>query len=178
MKFSVQLALACFSVGVLSNATPRHPTTTIQNAIGECQKGVDNLDTECKAYNGGDTSLLQKSATTLVDIIVRGNTEIALQPSLSLSATLELTTTVTTFIDHVTILTETLKSKRDVVKAALKCGLVRENIDVINTAAGTFIETVVGKCSPDAKAVTEQTAQILQALLSGCKEYYSTSNCP
>ncbi|EJP62251.1 hypothetical protein CRV24_005193 [Beauveria bassiana] len=178
MKFSVQLALACFSVGVLSNATPRHPTTTIQNVIGECQTGVDNLDTECKAYDGGDTSLLQKTATTLVDIIVRGNTEIAVQPSLSLSATLELTTTVTTFIDHVKILTETLKAKRDVVKAALKCGLVRENIDVINTAAGTFIGTVVGKCNPLAQEVAKQKAQILQALLNGCKEDYSTVNCP
>ncbi|KAM3498283.1 hypothetical protein MY10362_008389 [Beauveria mimosiformis] len=176
MKFSVQLALACFSAGVLSNVTPRHPII-VQKVLGECREDVVELDAAVKVFQY-DPSPIQDATNSLVDTIVRGNAEIAAQATLSLPDTLELDTTVTIFITHVKTLIDDLKAKRDVVKAALKCGLIRENIEVINTAAFTLITTIVGKCNPLAHEIAEKQKQAFETVLIDCKDYYNTSNCP
>ncbi|KAM3434342.1 hypothetical protein NHJ13734_006032 [Beauveria thailandica] len=176
MKFSAPLALACFSAGVLSNVTPRDPSD-FPKVIETVEKDVDILKIAIDAY-GGDISPVQAAVTTLVDDIISGNTKLSAQATLSLAETFELNEKVTIFINHVKDLIKSLQLKLVVIRADGKCGLVRENIYAIDTAAVTLMKTIVVHCNPAVQEIGEQKEALLQGLLNGCKEDFNTSNCP
>ncbi|KAM3427072.1 hypothetical protein MY4824_009666 [Beauveria thailandica] len=176
MKFSAPLALAGFSAGVLSNVTPRDPSDFLE-VIDSVEKRVDSLTIAIDAY-GGDTSPVQAAVTTLVDDIISGNTKLSAQATLSLAVTFELNEKVTIFINHVKDLIKSLQLKLVVIRADGKCGLVRENIYAIDTAAVILMKTIVAHCNPLAQKIAEEREALLQGLLNGCKEDFSTSNCP
>ncbi|OAA35633.1 Cell wall galactomannoprotein [Beauveria brongniartii RCEF 3172] len=93
MKLSAQLALACFSASVLSNVTPRDPSD-FPKVIDRVGQEVVSVNTAVSGFSG-DTSAMQDAATTLVDTIISGNTELSAQATLSLAATFELAARVT-----------------------------------------------------------------------------------
>ncbi|KAM3446781.1 hypothetical protein MY3296_009355 [Beauveria thailandica] len=176
MKFSAPLALACFSAGVLSNITPRDPSDFLK-VIDSVENSVDSLRIVVDAYSG-DASPVQAAVTTLVDDMMSGNTKLSAQATLSLAATVELDEQVTRFINHVKDLIKSLQLKLVVIRADGKCGLVRENIYAIDTAAVTLMKTIVVHCNPAVEEITKEKEALLQGLLNGCKENFSTSNCP
>ncbi|KAK8147660.1 hypothetical protein G3M48_001223 [Beauveria asiatica] len=176
MKFSAPLALACFSAGVLSNVTPRDPSDFLK-VIDSVENCVDSLKIVVDAYSG-DASPVQAAVTTLVDDMMSGNTKLSAQATLNLAETFELNEKVTSFINHVKDLIKSLQLKLVVIRADGKCGLVRENIYAIDTAAVTLMKTIVVHCNPVAQKIAEEREALLQGLLNGCKEDFNTSNCP
>lgn len=176
MKFSAQIAVACLSAGALAHVAPR-ALSDFQSVLTTVQTDVDGLDAAINAFNGA-TGPVQTAATTLVNDINTGNGQLSGQPVLSLADTLTLNTQVTSFKNHAQTLVTDIKNKRSVVISTGNCALVRNNIDAINSSAGTLIATIVSKTDPLAKSIAEKQAKDIQAILDDGKAYYTTANCP
>ncbi|KAJ4144263.1 hypothetical protein LMH87_003153 [Akanthomyces muscarius] len=176
MKFSAQIAVACLSAGALAHVAPR-ALSDFQQVLTTVQTDVDNLDSAINAFTG-NTAPVQSAATTLVNDINSGNSQLSGQPVLSLADTFTLNNQVTSFKNHAKTLVTDIKAKRPTVISTGNCGLVRDNVNAINTAAGALIQTIVAKANPSAKSIAEGQAKDIQAILDDGKAYYTTANCP
>ncbi|KAM3502991.1 hypothetical protein MY11210_008881 [Beauveria gryllotalpidicola] len=176
MKFSAQIALACFSAGALANVAPR-ALDDFDTVLTNVQYKVDELDLAVKAFNG-DISPLQAAATKLVDEMSSGNNHLSSQPALSLADTFAMNSEVNSLKHYVKDLTNDCKTKRPVFMASGNCGPVRENLVAIKIATDNLIETIKSKVHPLAKSIAEEEKRDIQAMLEGCQDYYNTKNCP
>lgn len=176
MKFSAQIAVACLSVGALAHVAPR-ALSDFQGVLNTVQTDVDALDSAVNAFTS-NTAPVQAAATKLVNDINSGNSNLAGQPVLNLADTFTLNSQVTSFKNHAKTLVDDLKAKRPTVISTGNCGLVRNNIDSINTSAGALIQTIVAKADPQAKSIAQSQAKAIQAILDDGKAYYTTANCP
>ncbi len=176
MKFSAQVVVAFLSAGALAHVAPR-ALSDFQGVLNVVQTDIDNLDSAVNAFTG-NTAPVQAAATTLINDLNTGNTNLAGQPVLSLADTFTLNQQVNTFKAHAKTLVTDLKAKRPTVISTGNCALVRNNIDSINTSAGALIQTIVSKANPAAKTIAENQAKEIQATLDDGKAYYTAANCP
>lgn len=176
MKFSAQIAVACLSAGALAGVAPR-ALSDFQQVMNTVQTDVDGLDSAINAFNG-NTGPVQSAATTLVNDINSGNSHLSGQPVLNLADTFTLNSQVSSFSNHAQTLVNDIKAKRPTVIQTGNCALVRDNINAINTAAGTLIQTIVSKADPAAQSIAQSQAKKIQAILDDGKAYYTTANCP
>ncbi|KAJ3498753.1 hypothetical protein NLG97_g873 [Lecanicillium saksenae] len=176
MKFSAQIAVACLSAGALAHVAPR-ALSDFQQVLSTVQTDVDALDSAINAFTG-NTAPVQAAATTLVNAINNGNTQLSPQPVLNLADTLTLNSGVTSFKNHAQTLVNDIKAKRPVVISTGNCAVVRTNIDDINSSAGILIQTIVSKADPAAQGIAQKQAKAIQDILDDGKAYYTTANCP
>ncbi|EGX93819.1 hypothetical protein CCM_02088 [Cordyceps militaris CM01] len=176
MKYSAHVAVAFLSAGALANIAPR-ALSDFQLVLSTVQTDVDNLDVAVVGFTG-NTVPVQAAATTLINHLISGNTNLAGQPVLSLADTLALNANVNTFKTHAQTLVTDLKNKRPTVIATGNCALVRNNINDINTASGTLVATIVSKAAAAAQSIAQGQARDIQAILDDGKAYYTVANCP
>ncbi|RCI16859.1 hypothetical protein L249_1774 [Ophiocordyceps polyrhachis-furcata BCC 54312] len=164
------LILACLASGALAGIEE------IKQAVGNCGKGIEALDSSLKGFSGNPQPI-KDAAAKLVSILKESKAVAEKSDKLSLSDALGLQEPVQGLQASSKELVSHLKLGKPMIEKGGYCKLVRENLGEVNSGSLAFMKAVVEKVPTDAQPIADKLAAPLKQNLEEAAKEFSESNC-
>jgi len=185
MKLLIAVPVLALAIGAFSEPIPRTPTRvqrdlpTIESVLAGISADVNTLDTDVKAFTGGDTSTVIGDSDTLLAAIQAGTTTVQGTSSLSQDEALSLVSSVQTLNSSIATTVGDLIAKKCALVTAGAGPQTLQALQSQASAASALADAITSKVP----SALQQTAAALSAgvaasLQSGVTAFQDTGSCP
>ncbi|PHH79241.1 hypothetical protein CDD80_5325 [Ophiocordyceps camponoti-rufipedis] len=169
MKCNV-VVLACLATSAIASIED------IKQAIGNCGKGIDALDSALKSYSGNPQPI-KDAADSLIATLKESEGKAAASEKLDLAGALGLQEPVQGLQASGKQLVSDLKTGKPMIEKGGYCKLVREKINGINSGSLALMKAIVDKVPEDAQPIAQKLAAPLKASLEEAATEFNEQNC-
>ncbi|RDA95003.1 hypothetical protein CP533_0134 [Ophiocordyceps camponoti-saundersi (nom. inval.)] len=148
----------------------------IQEAIGNCGKGIEGLDSALKGFSGNPEPI-KDAASKLVSTLQESKAVAEKSEKLELADALGLQAPVQGLQASSKELVSHLKLGKPMIEKGGYCKLVRENLAAVNSGSLGFMKAVVALVPADAQPIADKLAAPLKKNLEEAAQEFSESNC-